>query len=74
MTVKEKAERYDALQLEIKFYYEEFSRRMSEAKQASELYSSVGPLMLGKTYAYSEMLEVLQGWAASSEEEEACDG
>lgn len=65
MTVKEKAERYDALQAAIEFYRKQFSVNRSYANTESTGVGAVGDFYRGKKYAYDEILEVLENWAIS---------
>ena len=68
MTTKEKAERYDALQTAIEFYHKQFSTYRSYANVESMSVGAVGDFYRGKKYAYDEILEVLERWAASPQE------
>jgi hypothetical protein len=68
VTAKEKAERYDALQAAIEFYRKQFSMDRSYANTESVSVGAVGDFYRGKKYAYDEILEVLENWAASPEE------
>lgn len=68
VTVKEKVKRYDALQVAIEFYRKQFSIYRSYAYTESMSVGAVGDFYRGKKYAYDEILEVLERWAANSEE------
>ena len=60
MTIKEKAERYDGLMCAIglhkRMYENELVKIEGEIKNSNE---TVGAMLIGKKYAYKEIIEIL---------------
>ncbi len=66
MTTKEKAERYDGLMCAIglhkRMYENELEKIDGEIKNSNE---TVGAMLIGKKYAYKEIVEIFGKWGLS---------
>jgi len=63
MTAKEKAEKYDALVFAIGLEKKRYDGRLESIdKEIKESDDYVGAMLIGKKYAYKEIVEVLGRW------------
>lgn len=63
LTTKEKADRYDALVFAISLEKENFEKSLAECERDYERsYDSMAACLVGRKYAYKEIIEVLKRW------------
>jgi len=63
LTTKEKADRYDALVFAISLEKENFEKNLAECERDYERsYDSMAACLVGRKYAYKEIIEVLKRW------------
>lgn len=63
LTTAEKAKRYDALVFAISLEKENFEKSLAECEKDYERsYDSMAACLVGRKYAYKEIIEVLKRW------------
>lgn len=63
LTTAEKAKRYDALVFAILLEKENFEKSLAECERDYERsYDSMAACLVGRKYAYKEIIEVLKRW------------
>lgn len=63
LTTAEKAKRYDALVFAISLEKENFEKSLAECERDYERsYDSMAACLVGRKYAYKEIIEVLKRW------------